>query len=203
LRDALADLFDQGRMYATLAVRALLAGTTMDKEAELAAARSATVGATHRAEDVFSQFLTEVGPHRVPLAVWGDLLTSGLRLWYATDTILVRAPGDTTRPPKVCPNLAGFLEQASDQFDGAFARAAAALRAGEAVTVEAPLPPDAVTGPLTSECIASLRGETDRERLERFMLLIEVRAALRVLSEDLEGLPSPVGEVAADLGPAR
>jgi uncharacterized membrane protein YccC len=202
LRSTLADLLDKGRRYTTLAARSLLAGTAKDKEAELASVRSDMIGATHRVEDVFTQYLTEVGQRRVPLPVWGDLLASGLRLWYTTDTVMVHASDTSGVREPVCPSLAGFLEQAADQLDVAFGRAAAALRAGTSVTLDAPFPPDTVVGPYSSECITALRGETDRERLDRFMHLIEVRAWMRVLDEDLVGLPEPIGEVAAALGPS-
>ncbi|MGH9026256.1 MAG: FUSC family protein, partial [Acidimicrobiia bacterium] len=200
LRASIARLIDTGRRYAELTARQLLSGA--EAPHDIARARDDTVAATHRADDVFTQYLTEAGPRRVPVETWGDLLASALRLWYSTDMIRLRTLDARVSSVPVCLELVGLLEEATDRLDAGFAEAAAALRTGTSVTVERPIASDA-TGPVMSACTSSLHQETDRERLARALQLVEVRAWLRVLSDDLAGLREPVGEVAAKLGKAR
>jgi uncharacterized membrane protein YccC len=200
LRDSIARLLDSGRRYAELTARQLLSGA--EAPHDIAGARAQTVAATRRADDVFTQYLTEAGSRPVPLEVWADLLSAALRLWYSTETIRLHTRGHDVGTDPVCLDLVGLLEQATDRLDAGFAETASALRGGTTVAVAQPLPTEA-TGPLLSACAASLHNETDRARLARALRVIEVREWLLTLSEDLVGLSEPVGKVAAGLGPGR
>jgi uncharacterized membrane protein YccC len=200
LRATIARLLDRARRYAELEARRLISGARAPRD--IARAREQTLAETHRADDVFMQYLTESAPRRVSLETWGDLLSSALRLWYSTDMIRLHNAERDGEPAPVCLELVGLLEESIDRLDAGFAEAADALRAGTRLSPAGPIIHDSI-GPVSAACTASLRDDSDPEHLARALQLIEVRTWLRTLSTDLAGLPAPVDDVAAKLGPTR
>jgi uncharacterized membrane protein YccC len=141
LADAIADLVDAGTAVATSMVRSLLDGEPVAPDAcdrWVPAILAAT-----QAEDVFTQFLSELHVPPAPVLAWSSLMSAGHQLWYGAAVVGgIHVPTNATQ---TTPQLQSAVGDEVTVMERDFHHLARTIRDGRPLTLE---PPTAFGPPL-------------------------------------------------------
>jgi uncharacterized membrane protein YccC len=136
LADAIADLVDAGTAVATSLVRSLLDGEPVAPDAS-DRWTPAIVAAT-QAEDVFTQFLSELHVPPAPVLAWSSLMSAGHQLWYGA--AVVGGMYVPTDAKQTTPRLRTAVGAEVAVMERDFHHLARTIREGIPLTLEQPTP---------------------------------------------------------------
>jgi uncharacterized membrane protein YccC len=190
LAGAIADLVDAGTAIATSLVRSLLDGEHLAPDASDRWV-PAIVAAT-QAEDVFTQFLSELHVPPAPVLAWSSLMSAGHQLWYGAAVVGgLRVPTDAKQ---TTPQLRRAVGGEVTDMERDFHHLARTLREGVPLALEPPAP---FGHPLYPE-----HPVTTFRLLQVHAWIGELTTGLGQLQDALEAtvIPAPAGEPVATAG---
>jgi uncharacterized membrane protein YccC len=136
LAGAIADLVEAGTAVATSLVRSLLDGEPVAPDAS-DRWTPAIVAATH-AEDVFTQFLSELHVPPAPVLAWSSLMGEGHQLWYGAAIMGgLHVPTDAKQ---TTPELRAAVGSELAVMERDFQHLARSIREGIPLSLETPAP---------------------------------------------------------------
>jgi uncharacterized membrane protein YccC len=186
LAGAIADLVDAGTAVAAELLRSLLDGEPVAPDACDRWA-PAIVAAT-QAEDVFTQFLSELHVPPAPVLAWSSLMSAGHQLWYGAAVVGgLHVPTDARQ---TTPRLRSAVDEEVTVMERDFHHLAQTLREGIPLALELPTP---FGRPLYPE-----HPVTTFRLLQVHAWIGELTTGLGQLQGALEAtvIPAPVGEPA-------